>query len=517
MRRSSNYNSISPTPDSDARNQRASRDLQLPKFAKAFDGDSFDPTLNRWKFCAEHRQVSLNFGSIDSLSTSFLMSFKFTLLWYAENGSADTMSNYFERMKHFLKQIKDTRGGDIEDIQASDILNFKASLRPDNAWYLSHIRPFLTKWSELQLPGVSRETILLFAHMSIPGNTEGKAVLTNDPYNGPLSDMEFEGVVSAENQDYLSGNIGLGDHLMTKLTTNFGPRPAQICLLKIKDFEFEVMDNGLKTYFINIPRIKQGGKTRSEFRRRPLIPTLGALFELHTKNLREGFRNDFDDPGEIPLFPSSKGSRRIASLKLHQTSKEVGRSIKAVLERLSVFSERTGKPLHITETRLRRTLGTRYADAGHGVIIIADALDHSTLDYARVYVESRANIVERIDAATAATLAPLARAFLGRVISTENEATRGSDPNSRINDPRFGGVQGSCGSKAFCRFNKPIACYTCPSFEAWRDGPHPQVLQSFIDQQNQLLSRGCERLARNLDRTIVACADVVRRITECPS
>ncbi len=324
--------------------------------------------------------------------------------------------------------------------------------------------------------------------------------------------MEFEALVSAETKVYKTGKTNLEKHLKAKLAIHFGPRPGQISLLKVRDFELERLDSGLDAAFINIPRLKQRGDTRSAFKRRPLIPSLGALFELHTKNLREQFGAEFDDPGDIPMFPSTRLNKKPEALKWHQSAGQVGLSIKNVLEGLTVYSERTGRPLHITETRIRRTFGTRLAAAGLGVLIIAEGLDHSGLGHAGVYAESRADIVQRIDAATAAALAPLAKAFLGTVIDTEKQSTNGVDPTSRIGDPRYNGVQGSCKSRGGCRLNSPIACYRCESFEAWRDGPHPEVLKFLIEYQDDLLRRGCERLAQNLQLTIVACADLIRRI-----
>jgi hypothetical protein len=81
------------------------------------------------------------------------------------------------------------------------------------------------------------------------------------------------------------------------------------------------------------------------------------------------------------------------------------------MESLSAISERTGETMKITPTRLRRTRGTRAAMEGHGVLVIAELLDHSDTQNAGVYVEARPEIVERIDKALALHLAPLAQAF----------------------------------------------------------------------------------------------------------
>lgn len=195
----------------------------------------------------------------------------------------------------------------------------------------------------------------------------------------------------------------------------------------------------------------------------------------------------------------------------------MARSLEETLAKLNVASERSGKPLHITATRFRRTLGTRAATEGHGELIIAELLDHSDTQNVGVYIEATPAIIERIDRAVALQLAPLAQAFAGILIEDESQAIRAGDPASRICDPRFDASMkpiGNCGKHGFCGSLAPIACYTCSNFQPWLDGPHDAVLSLLISERERLLARTDARIASVNDRTILAVAEVVRRCAE---
>jgi hypothetical protein len=114
-------------------------------------------------------------------------------------------------------------------------------------------------------------------------------------------------------------------------------------------------------------------------------------------------------------------------------------------------------------------------------------------------------------------MAPLAQAFAGKLIRDESEATRGSDPLSRITDLRIdqtGHAMGSCGQNSYCGFSAPVACYTCACFEPWVDGPHEAVLQFLLDKREKLLTITDQRIASVNDRTVLAVAEVVRLCDE---
>jgi hypothetical protein len=55
-------------------------------------------------------------------------------------------------------------------------------------------------------------------------------------------------------------------------------------------------------------------------------------------------------------------------------------------------------------------------------------------------------------------------------------------------------------------------CYTCPQFSAFEDGAHEAVLQSLVIERNELLAANHDRIAEQLDRTILAVGEAVARI-----
>ena len=112
----------------------------------------------------------------------------------------------------------------------------------------------------------------------------------------------------------------------------------------------------------------------------------------------------------------------------------------------------------------------------------------------------------------ASRLGAISRLFRGRLIGSEDEATRAGDRSSRIEDYRIDApthTMGNCGKCGPCGLLAPIACYTCPSFEAWIDGPHESVLEHLLTERDRLMDQGEPRLASVLDLQIAAAAKVV--------
>jgi hypothetical protein len=176
---------------------------------------------------------------------------------------------------------------------------------------------------------------------------------------------------------------------------------------------------------------------------------------------------------------------------------------------LEVTSERTGEPIHIAPIRFRRTVGTQAAAEGHGELIIAELLDHSDLQNVGVYVAATPEIVERIDRAVAAKLAPLAQAFAGILVDGKTEPN--GPPELRIVAPQYSksfASVGTCGQHGFCAFAAPLACYTCANFRAWLDGPHEEILDHLVAERDRLMQVDM-RIAAVNDRTILAVAQVV--------
>jgi hypothetical protein len=148
--------------------------------------------------------------------------------------------------------------------------------------------------------------------------------------------------------------------------------------------------------------------------------------------------------------------------------------------------------------------------------VISEALDHTTNVVAGSYVKNTPEIVDRLDASLAMQLAPLAQAFAGVIIQSEDDAIRAGDPSSRVSNEN--GNLGSCGSYGFCSALAPVACYTCNNFQPWVDAPHEQVLETLLKQrERQIKITGDKTIAAVNDRVILAVTEVVQKCAKMKS
>lgn len=388
-----------------------------------------------------------------------------------------------------------------------DYLNYRAQ----GCMWLLHVKTLLKQWHRLGLQGVDDALMEAIESTKDKGRRKGVSVATMDPITGPFTDMEYESLQAALNEAYIAGALETSDFVLAWLFMAIGGRPVQYASMKVKDIHISTGGESVE-YSVDVPRAKQrSSPARTEFRNRPLVPQIGRVVARYAATVRTTFEDLLEDPNEAPLFPSATLRELPAGWAHHQTAQSLGRRLSKAMESLRVPSPRTGKAMNITGVRFRRTFGTRAAQEGHGALVIAELLDHSDTQHVGVYVESRPDIVERIDKAVALELAPIAQAFKGKLIVTESEATRAGDPSSRIRDLRVDSrTLASCGKHSFCGLNAPIACYTCNSFEPWLDGPHELVLDALLERRRKQLGSLDDRIATINDRTILAVAQVIR-------
>ena len=491
----------------------------LPQQARTRSGVQFDPREDKWVYRDNSSTVSLNFPHLRNTTSDLIQSIKSALLWYAENMSASHLKNMFSHLERFFRVVTADRDEPLKEITSQDLINYQATLRKRDSWYLGSLSGLLQKWHELGYPGVTDDAVALLKQMRFQGNLKGEAILTMDPEHGPFTDIEVQSIQAGLDRDLSDGQISLESYILVYLYMLLGQRSVQYAGLKVYDVGVSLSKDGVPVYTLRIPRAKQRAQlSRTEFKDRVLIPQIGELLVEYANQVRAKYADRLPDSSEAPLFPAKKSrANEPAGFKFHRTSGSLANSLERVLNKLNITSERTGKPIHITATRFRRTVGTRAATEGHGELIIAELLDHTDTQNVGVYVEATPGIVERIDRAVAMQLAPLAQAFAGVLIADESQAARAGDPTSRICDPHFDSTMkpmGNCGKHGFCGFLAPIACYTCSNFQPWLDGPHEAVLSHLISERERFLATSDIRIASINDRTILAVAEVVRQCEE---
>lgn len=490
----------------------------VPRFVTTYRGAVFETTGSTWEVRDAAVKVRLIFDNLPPVSRQFLAAFQATLVWYARNSSLWHFRNMFQRANNLFEHKFASTSAVITEINAVDILNYRGALVADTEYKLGAVSGFLDQWHALGYAGITSDAVHLLSQLRLKGNPKGGDVATRHPTKGPFTDLETEALQHGLNNAYARGAVSEAEFSLSWLFMALGQRPIQYALLKVCDVTCHVGDDGATTYRIRIPRGKRRhSNPRAEFKSRMLTPQIGKHVYQYAQCVRKSFKDRMPDTGEAPLFPSAEIGDAPDGFAYHQTSAEVGLMLTEALERVSAVSERTGDLLKIGAKRFRTTIGTRAAQEGHSELVIAELLDHDDTQNVGVYVKATPEIVKRISRAMAMYMAPLAQAFAGKLIDGPAEATRAFDPASEIRAPKItGSFEGmsSCGKDGPCKFRKPIACYTCDSFEPWLDAPHEQVLTFMLDDRERLMKETDARIASVNDRTIYAVAQVVLLCSE---
>lgn len=371
----------------------------------------------------------------------------------------------------------------------------------------------------------SRDVAFEVAKLRIGGNNKGLAVLSADPSEGPLTDLEITCVLNALRASRHNSSLSIEEQAVLWLFVAFGSNTQQIALLRETDVK--VLGNPTDGQFIQleIPRIKkQEASIRSSFRSRRLTAEISqVIFDLMDFNRANRVSSPTNGSRfEIPLFQrlvpkSSMLGTPMEEYALHMDTNDVRKLVARATAALDVRSHRTGELIHLTPRRLRYTFASRLVREGVSKREVADLLDHTDLQNVQVYFDIKSDIVVKLDKAMATQLGPIAQAFMGKIVPRETDAERGTDPASRVAvlDKESAAVRpvGTCGSFSFCRLMAPVACYTCTSFQPWMDGPHDLLLDDLLKDRERKVASGKDgRMVAMLDDVILAVADVINRI-----
>lgn len=484
--------------------------VELPEMVRLRSGAMFDPRSDHWKFIDGVRAVYINFHVLPAQVSPLKNQLKRVLINVFEEASPAYAINLFKAFKN-LADVMAKGQKTVSVIEKHHIVNFISNYK-DKVGMESYLSAVITRWTNLGLDGFSEEAVSLLKSRRKPGNVKGEAVRTLDPVNGPLNDFELQQFTSALNEAYAQGAIEDGLFYLTWLVVLTGQRVSQYCSLKVKDVSQSRDDNGEWKYEVQIPTAKQREEVlRESFLVKPLPVQFGGLLHKYAERVQA----EFLELGEnAPLFPTR--NRRMTSMQLneefinHWEAAALGHHFTRELGRISPISPRTYEPMHLVIGRFRDTIGTRAAQEGYGELVIAEILGHVDTQNVGVYVAVIPEIAQRLDKILAKDLAPIANAFLGRILVSESDATRAVDPTSRIIDYKHTKkAVGSCGTTHDCKFHAPIACYTCRNFEAWIDAPHQMILEHLTSERERIIKISGQRVASINDLTIVAVQAVI--------
>lgn len=149
--------------------------------------------------------------------------------------------------------------------------------------------------------------------------------------------------------------------------------------------------------------------------------------------------------------------------------------------------------------------------------MIAEMLDHSTLNNVSIYVKSTGPFVDRLNAALGGNdlYTAVIDRFLGKLTTrAEQEDPRRIIPGLTPTRKSLGGI-GICGLDSLCSLYPPLSCDICPKFHAWTDGPHEEMLRELEAYVRQLTARSgnsSDRIPHQLQDVIASLRSLLARL-----
>lgn len=451
-----------------------------------------------------------------------------TLKHFATTRSAKYVAMHIFELKRFLKHGK--------GFTLAGLMAYKMST-PEGTreQCVSVLRCFLRKMVYLGFY-VPDDFIKEFNTWVLHGREKGVPVSSQDPVEGPFSELEFRAIQSALDYKFADYTITDREYSIVKLFMATFRRPANLKQLKVKDLvaNSNILATKQTVFKLNIPRSKgKGRKFRAQSKAFALVESTGLVITKHIKNsIKEaeaklGRKFSEEEAKELPMFFNDRLVDDLRNLKLnatadylkteisHLTTNELTTELQMVIDKLQIISERTGKPLHSTAYRFRYTGGTRAAEAKAGITTIAELLDHTDTQHADVYVANSPELGQQISSIMNNPLARYASAFLGEVVEDEGDAFKVNPDATRIPCREKGCDVGSCGSNSFCTDYAPVACYLCPKFLPWRNAPHLEVLHWLLEERERLSETlNDPKVVQINDSAILAVAQVIKACEE---
>ncbi|MEI4523574.1 site-specific integrase [Pseudomonas sp. CCNWLW23] len=454
---------------------------------------------------------------LSPLSPSLKASFKLNLISFTKHGdyAPRTYEGLFQAIRMALNDYPTSIFDRNWIAQAQTRPVFQVNKRP--------ILRFFLYWQEHDSDIISQDALRLLkdtaAYRRGPRN-----VLSDDPKKSWLTDEEYEDLLSAVWENYDSGVSGIQVTLMRLLSMQYARRPIQIAHLKLGDVrDSDGSDSqGLIGPIIDFPGVKDFSAENdfrdSKFEPHPLADHLWDLCHVQRNEVKAlyeynlGFALTDDQLNKLPLFCMEKSIKQarqtierhhqynlcesLDSRLFHLRTLQVSQVLRwaentptcnygALLPKPPI-SYRTNQEMVVNATRIRHTRARQLARKGVPQDVLSHWLGHTVERSLTAYYNDPAELARQLDEAMAPVLAPLAMAFAGTLIDSEDQALRASDPTSRLEFASAGVLNtvGRCGKHSFCATTSvPIPCYRCKHFEPLVDAPHYEVLEALVGRQ----------------------------------
>ena len=476
-------------------------------------GYEFDPASHLW---ALDKDKTLNLRlAFCYLAVSLRDPYRAVMSRLVQNYAGGYCVSLQEQLVEFLKRT----GAD--HFTTTALLNYRAQLDRNTEYKIARLRCLLRHWFELGYPGVSPEVADLLDLWTLKGNSKGGPVKSRHPLEGPLDDVELQTFNEVAAQMYEKKEITTANLAFALLLSHTGRRPVQISMIRIGHIYSGKKRNGDPEYVVTIPRAKQPGQAPgSEVKGFEIEGRLYRLLKAQADEVVKevsSLLNFFPQSliGLLPLFPKWSQFQDISDadmlrhrLRNHSLFETV-QAMSSKLRKFKLFSQRAGRLHSVPPRRFRYTIGTRASRLGFGEYVIAELLDHSDTQSAKIYIRNHPNFYSGVGEIMNPPLTSLAQRYFGTPIDREGESTDCADLSTHVRSPD--GKLGVCGSKGICGAI-PYACYTCHNYRPFVHARHQQVLERLVaDRQRVLKLGGDEAIAVATDRSIQGVLQVISR------
>jgi integrase len=446
-------------------------------------------------------KTSITIANILSMDAQTVAGFKATVEAIACSGSRSpsTLAAVIRKLEKGLREVP---------ITSFTSENYQLLVKNANNETANTFRNLLNLWYRLGYPGVDSDTIDIVNRLRRPARKSRQRVISDDATEGWYTDQEYEDLVDCYWNDYEAGRVSLRSTAARLLNAQFGRRGVQLAGLKIMDLEFEGETDGISGRRIAFPGAKDRGAEEwfrgSKVDVHPLGDDLWKLCELQAQSSIRVYEAKLGrtlselERKQLPFFESAKFPKKyseelrdpnfpfitlLPTAHFHLNSP----AISQLLVRTTgtpVISHRTGEPIREFGYRMRYTRARQLARLGVPRLTLQYWLGHEDRTSLEHYYSDPAEEARQLNEEVKLILGPLAQAFAGTVRDKESEASRGSNPASRVElDGRLN--VGSCGLHGYCSASVPIPCYHCAKFEPWVHGPHDEVLIRLIERQEE--------------------------------
>ena len=427
--------------------------------------------------------------------------------------AARTAKNMFQ---YFYQSMRDYHHCWEYPLKLNGLLGVLEAYRAEELEYKFHwIRKWYVWCADIELPGFYQDIADELLEYTIKGNEKGVAVLIDDEEEGPLDNVEYDLLRSV-----VKSGVGSAlERICIMLCMEVGANPKNFVLLEVRDFFKRETKSGDFLYSLHVPRIKKRLSSRS-VRARSISKHLGLAIE----SLIESNKLIADQLCDVkcPILRRDRkrniSTRSLKRFQFHLSTSDFCRLVVNYAKTARIVSHRTGDILHLTPRRLRYTFATRLVEQGASPAVLADALDHTDLQHIGVYYKARGKTVEAINKALECNpyYRDIISRFRGTVVDRKETESLHTVHGDTLTYRSLGGI-GGCGAKFFCKRYPPLSCYLCPSFQAWKDGPHQEMLDELrIYARKVAATSGCpvDRIANQVDDVILAISQLLQRIDE---